>query len=234
MASRRLSVSLVLAVTVLPLLAACSSKTSGGAGSAGVVVTATDTTCELGTTSVAAGATTFTVTNKGAKTTEVYVYGADGDTFTRIVSEVENIGPGTSREMTATLTDPTYEVSCKPGQTGDGIRSKLTVTGGNVTASAGSVTYDRELELSTDGKVITGLTGTAKTGEKIELKLANKATGARALEVKDPSGAVAGVTESIKAGETGQLIVTFAVAGTWSVIVEGDGLDDVDAPLTVG
>ena len=49
---------------------------------------------------------------------------------TTVVAEVENIGPGTSRDMTADLAPGTYEIACKPGQTGDGIRAQLTVTGG--------------------------------------------------------------------------------------------------------
>ncbi len=75
-----------------------------------------------------AGATAFDVTNTGGKITEVYVYGKSGDAFTTIVSEVENIGPGTSRTMNATLAAGSYEIACKPGQTGDGIHTALTVS----------------------------------------------------------------------------------------------------------
>jgi len=91
-------------------------------------VNSTDTTCDISTNSVPAGATAFDVTNTGSKITEVYVYGKSGDAYTTVVSEVENIGPGTSRTMNATLAAGTYEIACKPGQTGDGIRSTLTVS----------------------------------------------------------------------------------------------------------
>ncbi len=46
---------------------------------------------------------TFEVTNKGSKVTEVYVYGEQGGEFTKVISEVENIGPGTSRDMSVDL-----------------------------------------------------------------------------------------------------------------------------------
>ena len=91
-----------------------------------VAVTATDDRCELDRADLPGGSTTFVVTNRGCKVTEIYVYGQDGDAFTKVISEVENIGPGTSRDLTVTLGGGTYEVACKPGQQGDGIRTKIT------------------------------------------------------------------------------------------------------------
>ena len=107
-----------------------------------------DTACDVAETELPAGGTTFAVTNKGTKVTEVYVYAKSGDAFTKVVSEVENIGPGISRDMEVNLSGGTYEIACKPGQKGDGIRQKITVTG----ASAGSDAstrrrYDREIEV---------------------------------------------------------------------------------------
>ena len=52
-----------------------------------------------------AGSITFTVENTGSQTTEFYVYEQDGTT---IVGEVENIGPGLSRDLTVDLTEGTY------------------------------------------------------------------------------------------------------------------------------
>jgi iron uptake system component EfeO len=57
--------------------------------------------------------------------TEFYVY-AEGD---RIMQEVENIGPGLTREMRVELPAGQYEGACKPGMVGDGIRTPITVTG---------------------------------------------------------------------------------------------------------
>src|SRR5690242_1685246 len=115
-------------VRILPLglslltLTACGS---GGAARGAIAVTATDSACQIATTTLPAGKNTLKVTNKGGKVTELYVYGA-GD---KIVTERENIGPGTSAELTVELAAGTYQIACKPGMKGDGIRQKITVTG---------------------------------------------------------------------------------------------------------
>jgi len=103
-------------------LAACTSS-SGGGGPA-VAVTATDTECRVATTSLPAGSHTFEVQNTGGQVTEVYVF-APGD---KIVSEKEDIGPGTTARFNAKLSTGSYEVACKPGQKGNGIRQTLTVS----------------------------------------------------------------------------------------------------------
>ncbi|MFD7735102.1 cupredoxin domain-containing protein, partial [Kitasatospora phosalacinea] len=122
---------LVLAVAGAAL-AGCSKKDDGAPVSADgvsgpVQVTATDDRCELSRTSFPAGHVELAVSNKGGKVTEVYVYG-DGD---KIVTERENIGPGTKVTVNAEIKAGTYEVACKPGMTGDGIRQKITVTAGS-------------------------------------------------------------------------------------------------------
>jgi uncharacterized cupredoxin-like copper-binding protein len=176
------------------------------------------------------------VTNDGSKVTEVYVYAKSGDAFTKVVSEVENIGPGTSRDLDADLSAGTYEVACKPGQKGDGIRQKITVTGtaaGAGTASSSEQGYDRELELSVDDSGLTGLDpATADQGEKIEFKLENNTDGTRTFELKDPAGKVA--TEfDVPAGKQGEAVVELADAGAWTVIIEG-GAANIEETLTVG
>ncbi|HEV7936151.1 MAG TPA: iron uptake system protein EfeO [Actinomadura sp.] len=90
-----------------------------------IEITATDTACEVGTKSFAAGTTTFKVTNRGGKVTEIYLY-APGD---KIVTERENIGPGTSVDLTTQLSAGKYQIACKPGMVGNGIRQDITVTG---------------------------------------------------------------------------------------------------------
>ena len=86
-----------------------------------MAVKASDKTCEVATSTLAAGRQTFAVTNKGSDITEVYVY-ATGD---RVVGEVENIGPSTKRNLTVDLVPGDYQVACKPGMVGNGIRSAL-------------------------------------------------------------------------------------------------------------
>ena len=109
------------ALVALVTLAACSSSDSGGSA---IAVTATDTECQVAATELKAGSHTFEVDNKGRVVTEVYVYGP-GD---KVVTEKEDIGPGTRARFKATLTPGRYEVACKPGQSGNGIRQPITVT----------------------------------------------------------------------------------------------------------
>ncbi|NRQ49782.1 iron uptake system protein EfeO [Aeromicrobium stalagmiti] len=106
-------------------LSACASDPSESTASGDLTVAATDSDCKVSATKLEAGPSTFTVTNKGSKVTEFYVY-ADGD---RIMGEVENVGPGLTRKLVVDLPKGTYEGACKPGMIGDGIRQTLSVTG---------------------------------------------------------------------------------------------------------
>lgn len=229
--------SALAALATLPLLAGCAENVTSGSASApsrAVQVAAGDAACKLDATELEAGSTTFLVTNEGSQVTEVYVYGEDSGAFTQVISEVENIGPGTSRDMTVELAVGRYEVACKPGQTGDGIRTPVTVTGESGAASEDpEAAYDREVELTTDGRQVTGVPQDATVGEAIEFKLTNETAGARTLELKGPDGAVAGEVAGIAPGKTGELVVELDEAGTWQVIVEGDGVDDVVVELPV-
>lgn len=118
--SRLLPVGVALAAAMVG--GACSS--SGEGSGPAVEIVATDTTCEVARTQLAAGRHSFRVVNRGSDVTEVYVYAA-GD---RIVAEKERIGPGTEATFSASLDAGTYDIACKPGEKGDGIRQILTVT----------------------------------------------------------------------------------------------------------
>ena len=115
---------LAVSATVSLALAGCTEKSESEAGD--IAVTATDTACEVATTTADTGNSTFQVTNNGSKVTEFYVYG-EGD---RVMGEVENIGPGLTRQLIVAIPEPgTYQTACKPGMVGDGIRADFTVTG---------------------------------------------------------------------------------------------------------
>src|SRR3954470_3754910 len=95
-------------------LAACGGKDdsrSGAAGAGKIAVTATDTECKVAKAEAAAGTVSFTITNSGSKINEFYVFAA-GD---RVMSEVENIGPGVTRELKVELPSGAYQTACKPG-----------------------------------------------------------------------------------------------------------------------
>jgi iron uptake system component EfeO len=120
------------AVLGMPLLAGCTDNTQtespGAAASANpraLTVQSTDTECKLSAPSAPSGTLTFAVTNGGSKVTEFYLYGEDGK---RIVGEVENIGPGITRELVLKVEPGNYITACKPGMAGDGIRAPFSVT----------------------------------------------------------------------------------------------------------
>lgn len=213
-------------------LAACGTN-SGGKSSGGVAITATDDACQVADTRLAPGKTTFSVTNKGSKTTEVYVYGEQDGKYTKVISEVENIGPGLTRDLSADLSGGDYEIACKPGQTGDGIRTRISVDGSPASSQAADAAYDREIEISATDTALKDAEGlTAKTGEKIEFKLTNEGTVKRELEVLDPAGMVAAEAE-VDSGATGEVVVPLSTAGAWKLKVEGGGAPDLEAPIAV-
>ena len=120
----RAAAALALTATVL----SCTAKNYTDAAGA-IEVTATDSTCAVATDSISTGNATFDITNNGTKVTEFYVYGT-GD---RVVGEVENIGPGSTRKLIVTINEPgDFQTACKPGMVGDGIRHALEVTGPSV------------------------------------------------------------------------------------------------------
>lgn len=133
---------LFAATTVAVNLTACTgTKAEQSSRSGAIRVVATDTECRVERTEAAAGPVVFSVTNEGTTVTEFYVY-APGD---RVMGEVENIGPGLSRELHVELPAGTYETACKPGMVGKGIRGAFTVTG-----SAAPLSSDEKLREATE------------------------------------------------------------------------------------
>jgi iron uptake system component EfeO len=116
----------------LPLLAACTDnvQTQGSGNEStpsgrALTVQASDDACTVSAPAAPSGNLTFSVTNAGSKVTEFYLLGEDG---LRIVGEVENIGPGLSRDLVVTAPPGSYYTACKPGMVGDGIRGVFAVT----------------------------------------------------------------------------------------------------------
>ncbi|MCM3264315.1 iron uptake system protein EfeO [Streptomyces thermoviolaceus] len=122
------SVAAVVTAAALASLTACTAKSDADDGNA-IRVTAADSACETSASSVPAGQVTLNIENKGSKATEVEILFPDD----RIVSEKENIGPGTRYTLTAEIKAGTYEIACRPGMKGHGVRQKLTVTGSGAT-----------------------------------------------------------------------------------------------------
>ncbi|MFC9648247.1 MULTISPECIES: iron uptake system protein EfeO [unclassified Streptomyces] len=128
----RLSVvTAAAAVAALTAVTGCADKSDAAkSGDGAVQVTAADDSCEVSKKEFPAGHVELAVENKGSKVTEVYLLFPDD----RIVTERENIGPGTKATITAEVKAGAYEIACKPGMKGDGIRQKVTVTGDTAAA----------------------------------------------------------------------------------------------------
>ncbi|NEC69026.1 iron uptake system protein EfeO [Streptomyces sp. SID9727] len=125
---RAVRLSVVTAAATAAALTAvtgCAEK-SDGKGEGAVQVVAKDDSCEVSKKKLPAGHIELAVQNKGSKVTEVYVLFPDD----RIVAERENIGPGTKATITAEIKAGSYEIACKPGMKGHGIRQKIEVSGG--------------------------------------------------------------------------------------------------------
>ena len=110
-----------LAVSLL-LATAC---TDNAAGSRTLTVNASDTECQVSSVEAPSGTLTFRVTTDGSLVNEFYLLGEDG---LRIVAEVENIGPGLTRDLVLSAPAGRYFTACKPGMVGEGIRGDFTVT----------------------------------------------------------------------------------------------------------
>ena len=180
---RRLVASTLVAPLVV--LAACTGdEPNGTAGDDGqgaeapIAVTASDDACEVAADRAEAGTIAFTVTNTGTKVNEFYLY-AEGD---RIMGEVENIGPGLTREFLVEVTEGgAYETACKPGMVGDGIRHAFTVTGSAGAAKdadarllEATVSYQRYVNSQADALL-------ERTREFVDLVKAEDVEGAKAL-----------------------------------------------------
>jgi iron uptake system component EfeO len=126
------------ALLALPVLTGCtdnasSSGTGPSADPRALTVSASDTACTVSGTGAPSGKLTFSVTNSGSKINEFYLLARDG---LRIVGEIENIGPGITRDLVLTAPAGDYFTACKPGMVGDGIRAPFKVAESGQDAAA--------------------------------------------------------------------------------------------------
>ncbi|MGY5766477.1 iron uptake system protein EfeO [Brachybacterium sp. DNPG3] len=94
---------------------ASSASDGGGAGAGTITVTITDDACELSAATVPSGQVTFSITNSGTVPNEFEILAEDK---LRILSEKENIGPGTTVSLTTALREGTYFTASKPNMVG--------------------------------------------------------------------------------------------------------------------
>jgi high-affinity iron transporter len=107
------------AAVALGVVLSGTSAQEEPAGDQAYAVDSGNRSCDLGQRAFEAGKIAFRVTNSGDDITEVYVYGKKSGSFSQIVNEVENIGPGASATMTVDLAPGQYQVMCKPGMVDD-------------------------------------------------------------------------------------------------------------------
>ena len=131
--------SAALAAACAMALSACVPNAT--AATDAITVHSTSDACKVSTAEVAAGPAVFTISNDGDDVTEFYILAEDG---LRIVAEVENIGPGISRDLVVNLPEGKYLTQCKPGMVGDGIRAPFTVTASQSTVQPST---DRQAQL---------------------------------------------------------------------------------------
>ena len=125
-----------LALLCLVAVGAACTKNDSATASGAIKVRSTDDACEVSPAEAPSGNVVFEVTNDGTKVTEFYVLAEDG---VRILGEVENIGPGISRNLVLQAAPGKYFTACKPGMEGDGIRSAFTVTDSGTPVTTGDV-----------------------------------------------------------------------------------------------
>ncbi|ARJ05711.1 hypothetical protein GCM10010988_08320 [Cnuibacter physcomitrellae] len=116
---------------VLLALAGCVPNNPSSSDAAGAItVDSSADSCTVSADSATSGTLTFSVTNSGDQVTEFYLLGDDG---LRIVGEVENVGPGISRDLVVQAQPGDYYTVCKPGMVGDGVgKAAFTVSGDRV------------------------------------------------------------------------------------------------------
>lgn len=112
-------------------LSACVPNSPQGSDATALGVDSSQNACSVSADQAPSGNLVFSVTNSGDQVTEFYLLGEDG---LRIVGEVENIGPGISRDLVVQARPGDYFTVCKPGMVGTGIdRQAFTVTDSGAT-----------------------------------------------------------------------------------------------------
>ena len=98
-------------------------------------MTLTDDSCQLSSTSFPSGVVTFTITNSGSSPNELEILTEDK---LQIISEQENIGPGTTTKLTTSLKEGTCYAACKPNMVGElkGVTELKITKGADVDVSA--------------------------------------------------------------------------------------------------
>ena len=132
MTRRTIAVTTAGAALLLALTGCVANNPVSTVDSASTTLTVDSTAdaCTVSASEAPSGTIVFEVSNSGDEVTEFYLLGDDG---LRIAGEVENIGPGISRNLVVVAKPGDYFTSCKPGMIGAGVgTTPFTVTDSGV------------------------------------------------------------------------------------------------------
>ncbi len=133
MKPKALTIPVILAAVACGA-AGCVKNDPDGEDATTIEVSSTADGCAVATNTATSGTVRFEVHNDGDDVTEFYLLAEDR---LRIIGEVENIAPGTSRTLTFQAQPGSYVTVCKPGMIGDGVgEAVFTVTGDPVSVNA--------------------------------------------------------------------------------------------------
>jgi len=118
-----------VSTAALLALSACVANdptTSAGSDATALTVDSSSSDCTVSASEAPSGNVSFSIENTGDQVTEFYLL---ADDELRIVGEVENIGPGITRDLVVQARPGDYFTVCKPGMVGAGIgKAAFTVT----------------------------------------------------------------------------------------------------------
>jgi len=124
--ARRALVAVATGAAGLLALSGCVANNQSTADAASLTVDSSASACAVSASEAPSGTVSFAITNSGDQVTEFYLLADDG---LRIVGEVENIGPGISRDLVVQAAPGDYFTVCKPGMIGEGLgKAAFTVT----------------------------------------------------------------------------------------------------------
>ena len=118
-----------VSTAALLALSACVANdptTSADSHATALTVDSSSSDCTVSASEAPSGNVSFSIENTGDQVTEFYLL---ADDELRIVGEVENIGPGITRDLVVQARPGDYFTVCKPGMVGAGIgKAAFTVT----------------------------------------------------------------------------------------------------------
>jgi len=118
-----------VSTAALLALSACVANdptTSADSDATALTVDSSSSDCTVSASEAPSGNVSFSIENTGDQVTEFYLL---ADDELRIVGEVENIGPGITRDLVVQARPGDYFTVCKPGMVGAGIgKAAFTVT----------------------------------------------------------------------------------------------------------